>query len=273
MPEVRYQYLRPRQIIERRKACPVAYVPIGTLEWHGYHNPLGADTLQAEGVAIACAERGGGLAFPPLYYGENRLQSLMESNPDHRDAIANAMELDPKNFEPSAFPFSETDQMLSYGRLLLHILAELETLGFKLGVIVAGHYPLISHAQSAVLMHNRRSQAGRPNRMLAWAFLDYLFLQGRYDCAGDHAAGWETSHLLALHPETVDLNELPARGEPLVGVGGKMAPQDSTAAFGQETIDATVDLALKEVEHRLKNTDVYFKHGAALKEGLWRSAT
>ena len=93
MDEVRYQYLRPRQIVERRNACPVAYLPIGTLEWHGFHNPLGADTLQAEGFAIACAQRGGGLAFPPLYYGENRLQSLMESNPEHRDGIATAMEI------------------------------------------------------------------------------------------------------------------------------------------------------------------------------------
>jgi creatinine amidohydrolase len=70
--EVRYQMLRPDQIVARRKDCPVVYIPIGTLEWHGVHNPVGTDTLQAEGIAIQCAEKGGGLVFPPLYYGESR---------------------------------------------------------------------------------------------------------------------------------------------------------------------------------------------------------
>ena len=33
MPEVFYHMLRPAQIVARRKECPVAYVPIGTIEW------------------------------------------------------------------------------------------------------------------------------------------------------------------------------------------------------------------------------------------------
>lgn len=65
--EVRYWMMRPHQVVERRTACPVLYIPIGTIEWHGPHNPLGADTLQAEGLAIERAGRGGGLVFPPLY--------------------------------------------------------------------------------------------------------------------------------------------------------------------------------------------------------------
>ncbi|MBI4024124.1 MAG: creatininase family protein [Verrucomicrobia bacterium] len=62
--------LRPDQVVTRRTECPVVYIPMGTIEWHGPHNPLGADALQAEGLAILCAQKGGGLAFPPLYYGE-----------------------------------------------------------------------------------------------------------------------------------------------------------------------------------------------------------
>jgi creatinine amidohydrolase/Fe(II)-dependent formamide hydrolase-like protein len=42
MDEVRYHLLRPAQIVKRRQACPVAYVPLGTIEWHGTHNPTGA---------------------------------------------------------------------------------------------------------------------------------------------------------------------------------------------------------------------------------------
>lgn len=40
--EVRYHMLRPKQVVDRRRRCPVVYIPIGTLEWHGLHNPLGA---------------------------------------------------------------------------------------------------------------------------------------------------------------------------------------------------------------------------------------
>ncbi len=167
-----------------------------------------------------CAERGGGLVFPPLYYGESRLEALMEANAADREAIAAAMELSPDNFLPDRHPFTATDQALNYHKLLLHILAEAESLGFELGVIVAGHYPLIDHARAAVLQYNQRENV----KMLAWAFVDYLLVQDQYPHAGDHAAGWETSHVMALHPQTVDLSLLPPRGDTLIGIGGTMLP-------------------------------------------------
>jgi creatinine amidohydrolase len=268
--EVRYHLLRPAQIVERRKACPVAYAPIGTLEWHGVHNPVGTDTLQAEAMAILCAQKGGGLAFPPLYYGESRLEALMEANARDRDQIAAKMELPVESFNPDHFPFSPTEQALNYHKLLLHILAELETLGFKMGVLVAGHYPLIDHARAACLQHNQGYRGQRGNTMLAWAFVDYLLVTDQYDCAGDHAGGWETSHMMALHPQTVDLGLLPPKGEKLIGAGGRLAPQDATADFGRQTLEAAAEVALREVKHRLENPALYRGNGNGLREGLWR---
>jgi creatinine amidohydrolase len=268
MEEVRYHLLRPAQVIERRNSCPVAYVPIGTIEWHGVHNPLGADTLQAEGLAILCAQKGGGLVFPPLYYGESRSEALMEANASDRELIAREMGLDPANFEAERQPFSATVQALNYHSLLLHILAEVESLGFELGVLVAGHYPLVDHARSAVLQFNQREYSKRRG-MLAWAFVDYLLVADVYENAGDHAGGWETSHVLALHPDTVDLSLLPPKGEPLVGAGGRMAPQDATAEFGRETLEAAAEVAVHEVHHRLANPALYRGHGNSLREQLW----
>jgi len=268
-PEVRYHMCRPAQVRERREKTPVVYIPIGTIEWHGPQNPLGADTLQADGLAILCARKGGGLVFPPLYYGESRSESLMEANAADRERIAEAMGLPADNFLPERQPFSPTDQVLNYQRLLLHVLAEAETLGFKLGVLVAGHYPLIDHARAAVLLFNKRRYS-RYGGMLAWACLDYLPLRDRYPEAGDHAAGWETSHMLALHPETVDLSQLPPKGEPLVGIMGKMAPQDSTAEFGGRTLDEAAEAIVGEVRHRLDHQELYRQHGSSLQEGLWR---
>ena len=271
--EVRYHFCRPDQARARREAYPVVYIPVGTIEWHGPQNPLGADTLQAEGLALLCARRGGGLVFPPLYYGESRSEALMEANAADRTEIAVAMGLPPDNFFPNRQPFSPAEQALNYQRLLLHILTEAETLGFRVGVFVAGHYPLIDHTRAAALLFNQRDLSSHKG-MLAWACVDYLLVRDRWPGAGDHAGGWETSHLLALHPETVDLGLLPSKGEKLVGIMvSSLPPQEATADFGRSTLDAAADIILKEVEHRLQQPDLYRQHGASLQEGLWRRGT
>jgi creatinine amidohydrolase len=275
--EVRYHMMRPAQIVARRNACPVAYIPIGTIEWHGPHNPTGADSLQAESLAILCAQKGGGLAFPALYYGENRLAALVEADSLDKELIAKEMDLPPENFHPDAFPFTIREQMQSYHNLLVHILSQVETLGFKVGCLIAGHYPLIDFAVAAALHHNkRRYYYGTGNykvfpNMLAFAFMDAVMLRGnlKYPKPGDHAGIWETSHLMHSHPETVDLSKLPPKGEKIIGVSMNN-PQDSTAAFGKETLEAAAEVAIKETRHRLENRDAYLRHGGSQDLGLWQ---
>ncbi|MEK7270018.1 MAG: creatininase family protein [Planctomycetota bacterium] len=266
--EVRYHMLRPRQAVERRKACPVAYIPLGTLEWHGPHNPLGADTLQAEDLAILCARKGGGLAFPGLSYADNRLQCLVDATATDRTDIAREMELPPSNFDPEAFPFTVTEQSLDYQRLLLHILAEAETLGFEVAVFVAGHAPLVDMARSACLLSNQRTRS-RKQGILAWAVFDSGIAKRKYPGLGDHGAGWETSHLLATRPETVDLSVLPPKGAPIVHCEGAIPPQDATAAFGRETFDYVAGIVVKEARHRLEHKRFYLAHGQAFVERKW----
>ena len=269
--EVRYQMMRPGQIVARRKACPIAYVPLGTLEWHDEHLPVGADALQAEGIAIRCAEKGGGLAFPPLYFGENRLEGLVDSNPDFRDDVAKKMELPPENFAADRQPFPAMEQSLNYQKLLLHTLAEIESLGFKVCVLVGGHYPLVDQGRSAVLLFNKRTYT-RYNGMVAWACADFLLLAGQYPNAGDHAGPWETSHMLALHPEMVDMFRIPPGGEKRPKVNGApMDVRDANAAFGWETIEKAVDIIIKEAQDRLSHRGDYTSHGGSLQEGLWKA--
>lgn len=248
--EVRYHYLRPAEAVERRVRMPVAWVPLGTLEWHGAHNPLGSDTLQAEGISIIAARKGGGLAMPPVYFGDVRVGGeIIETLPEHRnDRIAQAMELPLANFDESRFPFAKEEQRNNYHNLLLQILYEVQSLGFRVCVLVAGHYPLIAPARRAV-----EDFLGRGNPMKAWAFVDYELLQSRYAYAGDHAAHWETSHMLCLYPDRVDLGQLPPKGEPLLGIvpnRGRL-PQDADAAFGYRIIEETVDIAIAEARRLL----------------------
>lgn len=259
-PEVRYERLRPKQIVARREACPVGYLPIGTIEWHGFHNPVGLDAMKAHALAVRCAEAGGGLVLPPLWYGESRELALMEAAPAHRDGIAGGMALPPENFAPGYMRRTPQEQYDNYQKLLLHTLFQAESLGLQVIVFVAGHYPLIDHARSAIGIF----QQWKP-RSIAWAFTGYELVRDLFPEAGDHAGFWETSLLLALDPDGIDLSELPEDpAAPLIGVGTRRPVQEATAEYGERAVQAIVERVLAQVNYRLENPGAYRGHGARL---------
>lgn len=246
--EVRYERLRPRQIVEAREACPVAYLPIGTIEWHGLHNPVGADTLVSQALAIRCARAGGGLVFPPLYYGEPREEGLMEANSAEREQIAAAMGLPPENFAPGYMHTDTLSEHERYVRLLVHMLFQMESLGFRAIVLMAGHYPLLRHARAAVEIYSLESSKAR-----AWACTGYELVRDEIPDAGDHAAAWETSLMMALRPDLVDLSRLPKGDDPadLIGVGGRDPRKFASPEYGQRGVEAIVRRIGQKVKEML----------------------
>ncbi|MCL2664474.1 MAG: creatininase family protein, partial [Defluviitaleaceae bacterium] len=69
---VYYEELTPNEFRARIVEMPVAYLPLGTLEWHGEHLPLGADGLQSRGFFSALAKKIGGIVLPMLFLGPDR---------------------------------------------------------------------------------------------------------------------------------------------------------------------------------------------------------
>jgi creatinine amidohydrolase len=259
--QVQYERLRPAQIVELREACPVAYLPIGTIEWHGIHNPLGLDTLKIHGLMIECAKKIGGLVFPPLYYGESREQALMETNYSGKEGIHQGMNLPSENFASGYMCKSLHEQNRMYNDLLVHIFHEIKSLGFKMLVVGAGHYPLLDHARSAAAFFHQ--EQSRP-KMPVWAMTGYELVQGRFNPCGDHAGKWETSMLMHLDPGMQDLAGLPEdRDEPLVGASNN-GVQDSSAEFGKEVCDAIILEMEKQVKEVLKNLGSYQGHGSPM---------
>ena len=61
MRTVRFELLRPGELLEEMKRFSVAYLPVGPLEWHGPHMPFGTDPLDAQAVALGIAEKIGGV--------------------------------------------------------------------------------------------------------------------------------------------------------------------------------------------------------------------
>jgi creatinine amidohydrolase len=66
MVKVDYEELFPHQLTARLEQRPVGYLPLGTLEWHGEQNALGADFLQSRGLFRRAARQFGGVVLPPL---------------------------------------------------------------------------------------------------------------------------------------------------------------------------------------------------------------
>ena len=70
--EVRMERMRPGDVVARMKKVPLVLFPIGLIEWHGPHLPLGTDALNAEGFAIRLAERLRCVTMPVYYVGTER---------------------------------------------------------------------------------------------------------------------------------------------------------------------------------------------------------
>jgi creatinine amidohydrolase len=228
-PEVRYEWLRPEEIRARREEKPLAYVPLGTLEWHGLQNPVGLDGLKAHALCVMAAQSGGGLVFPPVWYGEHRESALMESEASDREEIHTLMGLPSSNFVPGYMQGGTTvEQANFYNTLLWHVANEVASLGFEAAVFLAGHYPLATYAGYMKMMVERN--AG----LSMWAGHEgHVVEEGGYGRHGDHAGPWETSLMMAVSPESVDLERLDQEPE-VRPVGCSFDPREATEEFGRE---------------------------------------
>jgi creatinine amidohydrolase len=66
---VRLELLRPSEIQAALAENSTVYMPLGTIEWHCLHLPVGLDGLTAQGVCERAATDHGGLVYPALYFG------------------------------------------------------------------------------------------------------------------------------------------------------------------------------------------------------------
>lgn len=59
--------MSPVELDEAVGQCPMLYLPVGSLEWHGPHSPLGTDAYRAQALCEAAVARTGGVMAPMLY--------------------------------------------------------------------------------------------------------------------------------------------------------------------------------------------------------------
>lgn len=172
--EVRLERMRPEEIEVAKAANPAIYVPFGSVEWHGYHNPVGLDTLKAHEQLVGLAARVGGLVYPPVYFG---------SGGGHGDWRS--------SFMVAAAPMIQ---------LVTELLHGFERDGYQKAILLSGHYPnrpeYLDAARAAYLEAN--------GTMSVLTLIENQVPGGE----GDHAAKVETSFMLYLLPELVDAERL-----------------------------------------------------------------
>ncbi len=178
--------LRPGELQERIQACPVVFVPSGIYEWHDAQNPLGTDTLKMVEMCKRTAQRTGGLVHMPSYVGVGAFHGPIEPLPH------------------GGINFSEA-LVRAY---LTELLGQLEQLGFELIVLFYGHTnaPNINTHEQAAREYMMREDTQA--KVLCINDLEPV-VRHRYKVA-DHAAKWETSFMMAAHPERVDMSRIAA---------------------------------------------------------------
>ena len=178
-PSAALERLSPQQVEARLARASVAYLPLGSLEFHGPHLPVGLDALTAHGICLAAAERGGGVVLPPWFA-----------------AVGGEHTRYPWTFMSGAPAAIET--------LLAETLTRLHELGVARVVLLSGHFAA-EQGDLIARVADEWNARGTSSRAVART----LGQAPHPPVAPDHAATFESLVLHALHPDLVDVGALP----------------------------------------------------------------
>ncbi|MBN2154495.1 MAG: creatininase family protein [Candidatus Lokiarchaeota archaeon] len=174
-----YIYLRPKELDEEIKRFPLAFVPLGALEWHSYHLPLGTDGLKVDFLLRKTAEKmAKGVLFPTKFWGA---------------------------FRTMRFPWTFNFPRAGQGRFYRYFLKKLYKMGFRMIILLTGHYP---EGMVRLLKRTCKNFMRSHQDCYVLGITEY-FLLSDFGYFGDHAARWETSLEMVANPEHVNLSELP----------------------------------------------------------------
>ena len=169
-----------------RESCGgVCLLPMGVLEKHGTHLPLGTDGLSAHELCVRAASRESAMVFPEYYFG-----SIAEAR-QHPGTVA--------------LPFALILELLEA------VCDEISRNGFKKIILVNAHGGNTSllDALSLTMLKKQKDYMVYYRRI---AFLmDHPMMESRQEWHG-HADEGETSIMMELFPELVRNHGVPGAG-------------------------------------------------------------
>lgn len=233
-PYGQYEYLHPDELSAIIAQAPIAYVPLGTFEHHGFHLPVSFDAIKAHALCMGAARRTGGAVLPPFFYG---------TGGGH-----------------SGYMWTIIVPESLIRTLLAETLDGLANFGFKTVVVLTGHYP----SEQVNMVHSLACEAGDRNpgvRFMGLAEPEITTPLPGDAYGGDHAAQYETSIAWALNPDWVQLERLVPHdprttalpttlvgdesmrdpGHPLYAIYGKDPRQFASRELGEKLVTEITD--------------------------------
>lgn len=238
--KVLWEEMKPNEFLEAIEKCPVAYLPLGTIEWHGYHMPLGADGIQSQGLFERVANNIGGIVLPKLFLGPDK-QYLIDGKIYYGMDMCNERRIrpyTPQQLIGSAYWMNEEQ----FDQMLYQIASNVSRAGIKV-LVGHGHGPSIKRFQSL----KERAKADFDLILLcAYDFIEDPLLGFQ----NDHAAANETSITWALRPDLVDMS-LCSKEEDLLAMIGRNPIEYASIDYGNQIIDANVEALSKGIKEVL----------------------
>lgn len=183
------------------KDTGVCILPLGVLEKHSEHLPLGTDYLVGHRVACLATEREPAIVFPPFYFGQI--------------------------YEARCFPGAFTVPPGLLLELLQAVLDEIGRNGFKKIILYnahGGNTHLLRFLAQTQLWERKPYTLYMPTRSLS-PEAEKQWEAMRSTNYGGHACEEETSMVLGIHPELVKMDRVPEHpARPL----GRLAPLPPT---------------------------------------------
>ncbi len=186
-PHGRMEEMLPDELEAVLAEAPVAFVPLGTYEHHGFHLPVCFDGIKAHALCERVARQTGGTVLPTFFYGTGG------GHVGYKWTLMRP--------EPQITPLIEAT------------LDHLARQGFKVVVVLTGHYP----KEQVDMVHRlaKEAQTRHPEvRFIGLTEPEVTTPQPGDAYGGDHAAKYETSIALALNPGWVHLDRLTAGRDP-----------------------------------------------------------
>lgn len=212
--KVNWERMFPDEFVDRLNEQPVVFAAYGLAEPHGPYNALGLDYLKAQSIVERAAGEHGGIVAPPFAWHMTEL-------PFHTDPGGWFEQVGIKESLASSL-----SRDVFYQVLLMQIRA-FDARGFHAAILVTGHYGGLQKTMRDVCAFYT-SETATPMQLYACADHELITVEG---VNADHAGVTETSQLMALHEDLVDLDKPPVSDHLGTSFAGVSFPRERDGAW------------------------------------------
>ena len=206
------------------RSYPAGYLPIGCLERHGDHLPMGLDVIKAHKICCAVARKIGGVVFPPHYYAGIHKMSEEEIR-KYTGEWGNIY-----NDRSAKHSLSDTINQIAVA-------------GIRVLVLYSGHYPV---CQVDMIVEISRDFEEHDS-ITVIPFCEGMIMQG------DHAGISETSFMLHLDKELVDMSRIGPVNYQDHGWQDSDTPEKATPEKGAADVRLVTEHLRREIQEALSS--------------------